>query len=98
MINLSAIREATSAEMPVIDLSRFDEERSMTGISADVASRMAERSIMGSLRVGVTRRELKFVADMLDCSAGFVKPGSFNVRMHVRSVQSVCGTEPPRRP
>ena len=26
MINLSAIREATSAEMPVIDLSRFDEE------------------------------------------------------------------------
>jgi hypothetical protein len=53
---------------------------------------------MGSLRIGVTRRELKFVADMLDCSAGFVKPGSFNVRMHVRSVQSVCGTEPPRRP
>jgi len=44
---------------------------------------------MGSLRIGVTRRELKFVADMLDCSAGFVKPGSFNVRMHVRSVQSV---------
>jgi len=26
MLNLSAIREATSAEMPVIDLSRFDEE------------------------------------------------------------------------
>ena len=26
MIDLSAIREATPAEMPVIDLSRFDEE------------------------------------------------------------------------
>jgi len=42
----------------------------MTGISADVASRMAERLIMGSLRIGVTRRELKFVADMLDCRVG----------------------------
>jgi hypothetical protein len=36
------------------------------------------------------RRELKFVADVLDCSTGFVKPGSFNVRMDIRSVQSVC--------
>jgi len=25
---------------------------------------------MGSLRIGVTRRELKFVADMLDCRVG----------------------------
>src|SRR5262249_52314303 len=32
---------------------------------------------------------LKFVADMLECSAGFVKPGSYNARMHFRSVQSV---------
>src|SRR5262245_42917808 len=48
-------------------LSSSKRERSMTGISADVASRMAERLIMGSLRIGVTRRELKFVADMLDC-------------------------------
>jgi hypothetical protein len=30
---------------------------------------------MGSLRFGVTQRKLKFVADMLDCSVRFVKPG-----------------------
>jgi hypothetical protein len=26
---------------------------------------------------------------MLDCGVRFVKPGSFNVRMHIRSTQSV---------
>jgi hypothetical protein len=37
----------------------------------------------------MTQRELKLVADMLDCSVHFVKPGSFNVRTHAAGEAAV---------
>jgi hypothetical protein len=42
---------------------------------------------MGSLRIGVTQRELKVVADMLDCSVRFVKPRSFK---DAHSQRAIC--------